>query len=193
MSKAQAATARRNLGLGYALPIIGGAVSLIIGLVVWDLTHTTFDAWIWILILAILGASLVVGTSLSNAAFNFAERSGKVVGSIRGAKNLNFVLGIIWSAVVTIKSFSDMAGAVSQLREYLSMPVSAKQPGSVSVDSTAVYNGPTVKPLTLHIFMTDFVPAFVLLVMAVVGIYLLLWERAKPGKSAKSAAPSEDK
>jgi len=187
MSKAQAATARRNLGLGYALPIIGGAISLIIGLVVWDLTHTTFDAWIWILIIAILGASLVLGTSMSNAAFNFAEHSGKAVGSIRGAKNLNFVLGIIWGAVVTIKSFSDMGNAVNLLRDYRTMPVPAKEPNGTTVDSAVSYNGPSVKPLSLHIFMTDFLPAFVLLVLAVVGIYLLLWERAKP---AKSSAPS---
>jgi hypothetical protein len=193
MSKAQAATARRNLGLGYALPIIGGAMSLIIGLVVWDLTHTTFDAWIWILILAILGASLVSGTSLSNAAFNFAQNSGKALGSIRGAKNLNFVLGIIWSAVVTIKSFSDMAGAVSQLREYRSMPVPVKEPMGSSVHNAVVYNGSTVTPLSWHIFIADFLPAFVLLVLAVVGIFLLLWERAKPGKVAKAQAPSEDR
>ena len=193
MSKAQAAVARRNLGLGYALPIIGGAISLIIGLVVWDLTHTTFDAWIWILIIAILGISLVFGTSLSNAAFNFAEPSGKAVGSIRGAKNLNFVLGIIWSAVVTVKSFSDMGNAVNQLRGYRSMPVPAKQPKGTAVDNAAVYTGSTVKPLTWHFFIADFLPAFVLLVLVVVGIYLLLWERAKPGKVTKSATPSEDK
>jgi signal transduction histidine kinase len=188
MSKAS--IARRNLGLGYALPIIGGAVALIIGLVVWDVTHTTFDAWIWILILAILGASLVFGTLLSNSAFNFAETTGKAVGSIRGAKNLNFVLGIIWSAVVTIKSFSDMAGAVSSLRNYNTSSVIIKEPVGGTPPVHNVYTGSSVKPLTWHILLTDFLPAFVLLGIAVVGIYLLLWERAKP---ANVASPSEDK
>lgn len=191
MSKSKSALARRNLALGYALPIIGGAVALILGLIIWDLNHANFDAWIWLLILAILGASLVFGTALSNAAFNFAADSGKALGSIRGAKNLNFVLGIIWSAVVTIKSFSDASSAVSQLRNY-STPVYQDAPKTTDGTSGVVYTGPTVKGLTWHDFYNNFLPAFVLLALAVVGIFLLLWKRAAPGRSAVAPDKSEE-
>jgi type IV secretory pathway VirB6-like protein len=174
MSNLTATKARRSLGLGYALPIIGGAVSIVFGLIVYDVTRTTFDAWIWTIIQLILGGSLVAGTRLSTAAHNYSLTKKKV-GATVGARNLNFILGIIWSVVVGIMSFAYAATAVSNLKYYPPVPVS---------NGTMMPNpSPVLHSVTVQSFLGDFLPAFVLLAIMVCGVYLLLIERTRQIKS----------
>ena len=47
-----------------------------------------------------------------------------------------------------------------------------------------IRDSPEILPLTSAKFLEDFVPAFVLIVIAVVGIYLLLAERSREAKAA---------
>lgn len=189
MTNKTEAMARRNLSLGYALPIIGGAVAIVFGLIVYDLTRTTFDIWIWVIIQSVLGVSLVLGTTLSNAAFNFAVDSGKAFGATRGAKNLNFILGIIWSSIVTVMAFATAASAISGLRSYSDTPAIVNPKGTPmpSPSATSIYIGPGVKPLTASFIFGDMLPALVLLAIAVVGIYLLLAQRSRGAAGGKSA------
>ena len=172
MSKSASALAQRHLALGYAVPIIGGVTALLLGLIISDVTHTRLDIWIWVLIHAILGAGMVLGTRYSTAAFNYSVTAGKRVGATKGARNLNLVLGIIWSAVVIISSFSKAGEAVQKLVVWPKEIVSKNQ-----VLKTPV--GPTIEPITSLRFLQDFVPAFVLMGLAVVGIYPLLLERTR--------------
>jgi hypothetical protein len=169
MSKSAAAKARRNLALGYSLPIIGGAVALIFGLVVSDLWGP-LDIWVWTIIQAILGGSFVWGTRTSTQAFNYAIDNGKKLGATKGARNLNFVLGIIWSAVVAIMAFVNLSMAVGKLSGWRSVS------GTGKVGQT-VPTGEYIKPLTNDILFGDFLPAFVLLLILLSGIFLLLSER----------------
>ena len=176
MSKSAGAQARQNLSLGFSLPIIGAAVSLVLGLAVYDLTRTSLDIWIWVLIQTILGTAMVFGTITATSAYNYSVSKGKKTGAASGARNLNFVLFIIWSAVVVIMSFSEASAAVQKLNRWVSDPTDIKNGGHNVID-----------PLTAANFLNDFLPALVLLIIAVVGIYLLLVERSREPRSAVEA------
>ncbi len=171
MSKSANAIARRNLGLGYSLPIIGGAIALIFGLIVIDVAGSILDIWIWIIIQVILGASLVWGTRVSTKAHNQAISSNKKLGATKGARNLNFVLGIIWSGVVTIMAFVNLGDAVGKLRGYHGVGIAVKD--AQGRTPTGFY----IKPYTADIFFGAFLPAFVLLLIVLSGIFLLMSER----------------
>ncbi|MFM5905147.1 MAG: hypothetical protein ACKORF_03460 [Micrococcales bacterium] len=176
MSKSAGAQARQNLSLGFSLPIIGAAVALVFGLAVYDATRTTLDIWIWVLIQTILGTAMVFGTVTATSAYNYSLGKGKKTGAAKGARNLNFVLGIIWSAVVIIMSFSEASMSVQKLNRWVNDPTDIKMGGHNVVD-----------PLTVSNFLGDFLPALVLLVIAVAGIYFLLVERAREPKADSNA------
>lgn len=181
MSK-QVKLAQRNLGLGYSTPIIGAVVALLTGLVVSDVTQTNLDIWVWVLIQVILGAGMVLGTRFATASFNFATSHKRKLGAIKGARNLNLILGIVWSVVVIIMSFSNGAMAVSNLVRW---PEPSKFPSDGTQPAVSV---PEILPLTSAKFVENFVPAFVLIVIAVTGIYLLLAERSREAKAAAEKA-----
>jgi hypothetical protein len=181
MSK-QVKVAQRNLGLGYSTPIIGAVVALLTGLIVSDLTQTSLDIWVWVLIQVILGVGMVLGTRFSTSAFNFATSHKRKLGAIKGARNLNLILGIVWSVVVTIMSFANGAMAVSNLVRW-------PEPTKFPEDGTKpVVSVPDILPLTTAKFLENFVPAFVLILIAVSGIYLLLAERSREAKPRAGAA-----
>lgn len=172
MAKSAAELAQRHLSLGYAVPIIGAVTALLLGLIITDATHTNLDIWIWVLIQAILGAGMVLGTRYSTAAFNYSAGHGKRVGATKGARNLNLVLGIIWSVVVIVMSFSKAAEAVQRLVVWPKEVMAKNQVLKTPLP-------PTIEPISSATFLQDFIPAFVLIVLAVVGIYLLLLERTR--------------
>lgn len=178
MTKAQdqARGAQRSLGFGYSTPIIGAVVALLTGLVVSDLTQTTLDIWVWVLIQLVLGVGMVLGTRFATSSFNYANSHKKKLGAIKGARNLNLILGIIWSAVVTIMAFAKGVDAVSKVVKWPTAAPENKVPGKPIIVT------PELLPLTSGRFLADWVPAFVLIVIAVVGIYLLLIERAREAK-----------
>ena len=178
MSKFTAAKARRSLALGYATPIIGGAIAIIFGLMVYDLTRTMLDVWTWVVIQLILGSSLLVGTRMSTKAHLFAEATGKRVGTTKGGRNLSFILGIIWSVVVAMMAVSYGAGASEKLKHWPTDLVgeAAKNPK------------PTIDAVTVDFVLREYLPAFVLLVIGVFGTYYLLVERARESLSAEVVA-----
>lgn len=171
-SVSAAAAAQRNLGLGFSVPIVAGVVALILGLIVSDATRTMLDIWIWVLIHLILGLGVVLGTRFATASFNFGLARGAKLGAAKGARNLNLVLGIVWSSIVIITSFTKAMEAVqrSVVWPYSSVTGAVKQGHPIK---------PTIEPFTSVQFWQSFLPAFVLLVIACVGIFLLLSERAR--------------
>ena len=74
--RADSATTEKNgldrrqkaLGLGYAIPIIGAAVAVIFGLVVYDVTGTSLEAWVWVIIQVIIAAGIILGTRYARVA-----------------------------------------------------------------------------------------------------------------------------
>lgn len=176
MAKSVSATAaaQRSLGLGFSVPIVAGVVALILGLIISDATRTMLDIWIWVLIHLILGAGVVLGTRFATASFNFGLARGAKLGAAKGARNLNLVLGIVWSSIVIITSFTR---AMQAVQAAVVWPVNrVTGTGTVKLPQPA---RPTIEPFTSVQFWQDFLPAFVLLVIACVGIFLLLSERAR--------------
>jgi hypothetical protein len=49
----------RALAGAFAVPIIAGAVALIFGLIVFDLTQTRLDVWVWVIIHALIAAGVI--------------------------------------------------------------------------------------------------------------------------------------
>ena len=107
----------RYLGGAYALPIIAGAIALIFGLVVYDLTQTRLEWWIWVIIHLIIAAGIIAGTVLAEKAIREeagAESSRTRI--TRSSRILNFVLSVVFIAVVTVMGFSTGTSAIEGLR-----------------------------------------------------------------------------
>ena len=154
---------QRYIGLAYASPIIGTAIAVILGLVVYDTTRTNLDVWIWVVIQAIIATSIIIGTSF--AAKVRLARPLEPRPKLRGiaAVNLNLVITIVFGVVVTIMSFTFGASAVDELREWPEY-----KPGMTEAIM------PTVKPADLTWFISKMLPAIALLALAEFGIYRTL-------------------
>jgi hypothetical protein len=154
---------QRYVGLAYASPIIGTAIAVILGLVVYDTTRTDLDVWIWVVIQAIIATSIILGTSF--AAKVRLARPLEPKPKLRGiaAVNLNLVITIVFGVVVTIMSFAFGATAVDELREWPEY-----KPGMTEALM------PTIKPADLTWFISKMLPAITLLALAEFGIYRTL-------------------
>lgn len=111
------AVARKSLGGAYAIPIDAVAIALIFGLVVFDLTGTTLQVWVWVIIQALIGTGIVLGTIFGEKAVLAGPRGKSSRGRItKSARGLNFVLSIIFGGVVTAMGFGYGASAIDELR-----------------------------------------------------------------------------
>ena len=164
MTKVSGSQARAALALGFTSPIVGAALSVIVGLIVFDMTKTSFDIWIWVLIHTILGASLVLGTRWSTAAFNYALGKDRKTGVEKSARNLSFVLSIIWSAWVIGLSLVTQSMSVNKMVSYQLSQVK-------------------ILPITSSVVFGEFLASVALLILVTAGIYLLLIERGREAKS----------
>ncbi len=165
----------KALGLGYAVPIIFTAIAIIFGLVVYDFTRTDLQVWVWVIIQVIVVLGILLGTRFSTKA-----KSAKAVAPrpratlAAGAANLNFVLSIIFAAVVSIMSFSFGAAAIEKLRVY--PEYEEPKPGE-----EVIYEWTwTVAPFSFTWFLEEMAPALVLLFLAAAGTYLSITERNRP-------------
>lgn len=160
--KKSALSARQKaMGLAYAIPIIAGAVAIVFGLVVYDITQTSLEAWVWVIIQVIIASGIILGTRFARQAR--AENPQPVkprTAWASGAWNLNFVLSIVFGAVVSIMAFVFGTGSFEELRAY-------------NFD----YVGWEVKSISLDWFLGDFAPALVLVFLAAVGLYATMTER----------------
>jgi hypothetical protein len=147
---------KRALGLAWSLPIIGTALALIIGLIAYGSSREV-ETWVWVLIQAVILSSIILGTNFAVKARTTKRMAARerVVGA--GAMNLNFVLSIIFSAVVGIMSFVYGLAAIDKLaiRDY-----------------TETGETFELMPLSFGWMITDFIPALLLLLLAEAGVYL---------------------
>jgi hypothetical protein len=162
----------KALGLGYAIPILFTAVAIIFGLVVYDITRTDLQVWVWVVIQVIIALGILLGTRFSSKAKAAKAAPPRVRQTLAaGAANLNFVLSIVFGATVSIMSFTFGAGAIESLRiwpEYIE-PAEGEE---------FVFDpGWEIAPFEWSWFFESMVPALMLLLIAAVGIYLFITER----------------
>lgn len=167
---------QRGLVLGYSLPIVATALGIIIGLAFWDIQGQSLDAWVWVLIQALIAGGIVLGTR-----FAVASRSTDAVApkprtrnaAALGAVNLNFVLSIVFGGVVSIMSFAMAAD-------------------SVGILGSEIYRG-----ISVGWFIDKLLPAYVLLFLVTYGLYATIVIRNQApatsvGGSASDVASKAD-
>jgi len=161
-TKKSALSARQKaMGLAYAVPIIAGAVAIVFGLVVYDVTQTSLEAWVWVIIQVIIASGIILGTRYARLARAEKPQAPKPrTAWASGAWNLNFVLSIVFGAVVSIMAFVFGTSSFEELRDY-------------KFD----YAGWDVKSFTFDWFLGDFAPALVLILLAAIGLYATITER----------------
>ena len=151
---------QRYVGLAYASPIIGTAIAVILGLVVYDVTRTDLDVWIWVVIQAIIATSIILGTNFASKVRLSKPLPPKPRQSGLAAVNLNLVLAIVFGAAVVIMSFTFGAGAIEELRVW---------PEYKEGMTEQLF--PTVQMPDLAWWFSKMLPAVVLLALAEFGIY----------------------
>jgi len=151
---------QRAVGLAYASPIIGTAIAIIFGLVVYDTTRTTLDVWIWVIIQAIIATSIIIGTRFAAQVKSSKPVEPKSRRTGTAAVNLNLVLTIVFGAVVTVMAFSFGFAAIENLREWPQW-----------VDGEPETQQPFVNPISLTWFLESLLPALVLLGLSTIGVY----------------------
>jgi hypothetical protein len=165
----------KALGLGYAIPILFTAVAIIFGLVVYDITRTDLQVWVWVVIQVIIALGILLGTRFSSKARSAKAAPPRVRQTLAaGASNLNFVLSIVFGATVSIMSFTFGASAIESLKVW------------------PEYDDPTwsVSNFEWKWFLESMLPAVVLLLIAAVGIYLFITERNQAPIVAETIKPA---
>jgi hypothetical protein len=158
---------QKALALGYAVPIMTTAFAIILGLFIYDATRTNLDTWVWVLIIAIVGIGVIFGTRFAARARQARVEAPKPKTALAaGAATVNFVLSIVFGAVVSIMSFTMGATAIEKLRVYPAW-----------VEGMDEQPSPTISMPTLQWWLQDMAPAVVLLLLAAAGIYLSITER----------------
>lgn len=174
-TKPRMSDAQKALALGYATPILTTTIAIIFGLVVYDVTKTNLQTWVWVIIIAIVGLGIIWGTMFANRARAVRPAPPKTRTALAaGAATLNFVLSIVFGAVVSIMSFSMGDQAFQKLMEYPTDGGIGKYPVN------PILHAPTWKWL-----IEEMAPAKILLLLAVIGVYLAITLRNKKSTEAK--------
>lgn len=160
---------QRYVGLAYASPVIGTAIAIILGLVVYDVTRTSLDVWIWVVIQAIIATSIILGTSFAAKVRLSRPLPPKPRRTGLAAVNLNLVLTIVFGAVVVGMSFGFGASAIDELRQWPEYV----EPVNPETGKEEEYQAwiPTIIAPTLDWFFSKMLPSIVLLALAEFGIY----------------------
>lgn len=151
---------QRYVGLAYASPIIGTAIAVILGLVVFDVTRTDLNVWIWVVIQAIIATSILLGTRFAAKVRLSKPLPPKQRQTGLAAVNLNLVLAIVFGVTVVIMSFTFGSGAVQDLRSWPEYKEGMTEPQL-----------PIISAPDLTWWFSKMLPAMVLLALAEFGIY----------------------
>ena len=147
--------ARREASLAFVYPIVGTTIALLIGLAAYSANRNNPQAWVWVLILFIVGGSIAAGSiyAARTKAHSVAKKPVKKV-SGTAALSLNFVLVVLFVVVVTIMSFGFGIGAVEELRTYVNT------------------GGSQVKPIDLAWFLHSMLPALMMIFIVDVTAFI---------------------
>ena len=160
---------KNALALGLSLPIVTTAFAMILGLMFWDLQNRSLSSWTWVIIQSVIAFGIIAGTRYSMKAIRSVSGSHSGVSGAVGAMNLNFVLSIIFGAIVTLMSFGMGFGAVDQL----------KWRSVITPTPKTILNN-----LDVSWVFVDFVPTYVLLRLVSVAVYFTLTGRHSAPKAA---------
>lgn len=120
---------RRATAFAFSLPILAAMVALVFGLIIYDATQTSLDAWIWVIVQLIIGVGIVAGTVFAARAMRLQLRGHRReqvrLGASLGSARLNLVLSIVFAVVVGAMAMSYGSSAVNQLRVQASLTASA--------------------------------------------------------------------
>ena len=162
---------QKALAIGYAVPIIGTAAAIIVGLIVYDSQGQKLPSWSWVAIQLMIGSSIYFGTRAASQARSAKPvvRAPKVTGAA-GAVTLNYVLSLIFAGTVSIMSFTFAGDAVSKL---------------VIFSNCANPDGckPTVAAAQADWWINDMIPAVLLLLLVEFAVYFVITARNKEVKA----------
>jgi len=162
--------ARKSLSIGFASPIIGAALGVLLGLAIFDLFNA-FEEWTTVVLIALLGFSIWLGATKSGDALSYENQHGGLTAA-KGAANLNSVLAIVWMVISFITSLIMGLSAVQNFREF---PQDAGRfepynPG----DFTVAFDS--------SVFFGEFMPAVVIVAMSMFGFVFMLVATSKVAK-----------
>ena len=172
--------AQKALALGYAVPILCTAFAVILGLFIYDATRTNLQTWVWVVIIAIVGFGVIAGTRFAAKARTARTEAPRPRTALAaGAATLNFVLSIVFGAVVSILAFALGSEAMSKL-QYTAIPM---QTNTYYPDGTTTTSN-IIGAMTPQWYFNDLLPAKLLILLAIVGIYLSITERNRKREEA---------
>ena len=152
--------AKREAALAFVYPIVGTTIALIIGIAIYTASRENPQVWVWVLILAIVGGSVAMGSIYAARTKASSARASVTPKKTQGtaALSLNFVLVVVFVVVVTLMSFSFGIGAIQELRQYR---ISSSSDGGMVID-----------PITLEWFVRSMLPAILILVLVNITTYI---------------------
>jgi hypothetical protein len=141
--------AKREAALAFIYPIVGTTLALLIGLTVYQASRENPQVWVWVLILAIVGGSVALGSiyaARTKAQGAVQAKPKKVAGTT--ALNLNFVLVVFFVVVVTLMSFGFGIAAISELSQW-------RENGNYIMDITPGWFFRSMLPAMLTLALVD--------------------------------------
>ena len=159
---------QRAVGLAYATPILGTAVAILFGLAVYDITRTTLNVWIWVIIQLIIAVSILIGTRFAAKAKLVAVEPKPRKPGV-AAVSLNFVISILFGVVVTLMAFTYGGNAIDSLIDWEAYWEARAPLESKGEEFVAM--APEMRGADLAWWLGDMLPALVLLALAEIGIY----------------------
>ena len=160
---------QKALAIGYAVPIIGTAAAIIVGLIVYDSQGQKLPSWSWVAIQLMIGSSIYFGTRAAARARSAKPvvRAPRVTGAA-GAVTLNYVLSLIFAGTVSIMSFTFAMDAVNKLVIFSNC--ANEENGTCK---------PSVAPLQTEWWLNDMIPAVLLLLLVEFAVYFVITARNK--------------
>jgi Na+-translocating ferredoxin:NAD+ oxidoreductase RnfA subunit len=169
VESAEMSETQKALAFGYSLPILGTAFAVILGLIFYDAQGQKLEIWSWVVIQAIVAASLVLGTrSAAKARTAKAVPKPAKVNGAAGAVILNYVISIVFSGVVGVMSFSYAQSAIDYLRGQ-----------DVCVDNACTNTRTITHSIDASWWFQKMLPAWVLLLLVEAAIYFVITARNK--------------
>jgi MFS family permease len=111
--------AKRESALAFVYPIVGTTLALLIGLTVYQARRENPQVWVWVLILAIVGGSVALGSIYAaRTKTHGASKAKPKKEPGTTALTLNFVLVVVFVVVVTVMSFGFGIAAITELSEW---------------------------------------------------------------------------
>jgi len=162
--------AKKALSIGFASPIIGAALGVLMGLAIFDLFNA-FEEWTTVVLIALLGFSIWLGATKSGDALSYDNKHGGLTAA-KGAANLNSVLAIVWMVIGFITSLVMGLSALQNFRQYpeAEMGQQPYNPGAFTVEFDS------------SVFFGEFIPAVVIVAMSMFGFVFMLVATSKVAK-----------